>query len=48
MYFLYPIMMQDMKKALRADPEIKVCIVLGPNQVQIAHLTEDKFLENFT
>ena len=41
-------MMQDMKKALRADPEIKACIVLGPNQVQIAHLTEDKFLENFT
>ena len=36
------------KKNLHADPEIKACMVLSHNWVQIFHLTKEDFLENFT
>ena len=41
-------MMQNLKKTLCVDPDIKANIVLDHNRVQIVHLTEEDFLEYFT
>ena len=41
---LCPIMLQSFKKVVRADPEIKACVILGRNQVKMVQLSKRKIL----